>query len=566
MKYRLIGSNDYITDPISVILNNRGVEDIEAFLNPDESVINHWSLLNNIDKAVDCLLWHLEKNNNLFIQVDSDCDGLTSSAILINYLNKTFPKAKIKWRLQEDKSHGVKVDTVPDGTHCVIIPDAGSNQFQEHEELKERGIDVIVLDHHLCEKESEHAIVVNNQLSPQYKNKNFSGAGIVYKFCQALDNRLNISLADEFLDLVAVGNIADMIDLRELETRYYVYKGLNQIKNSFLKALIEKQSFSMKGEVSPTTISFYIVPLINAVVRVGSLEEKLNVFKSFIESKELIYYKRNDEHEPIQINTARQLTNVKRRQDKLRDEGVALIEKRIAERGLDKNKFLIVNVTGILEPELSGLVANQLVGKYKRPVLLIRQMTDQEGMYGGSARGYDKSAIKDLRQFLLSLGTFEFCEGHANAHGIGIKADKIIETNELINEMLKDIEFGDDTYDVDFIIPAKQLDAKLVKNIAELKKHWGQGVQEPLFAIENVIIDKNNIYLNKSVLKFTYKNIEFIKFKSNEEAYQKLLSGNGNSKSFTVIGRFDLNSWNGKVTPQVVIDEYEVADNNDFIF
>src|SRR5690606_2887501 len=161
-------------------------------------------------------------------------------------------------------------------------------------QLKDRGIDVIVLDHHDCEKESEDAIVVNNQLSPKYSNKNFSGAGIVYKFLQALDNKLEIKHADYYLDLVAVGNIGDMMDSRELETRYYMTKGLKKINNSFLKALFEKQEYSTKGIVNLINVAFYIVPLCNAAIRAGSTEEKLQMINAFLESNEKVYYKRKD--------------------------------------------------------------------------------------------------------------------------------------------------------------------------------------------------------------------------------------------------------------------------------
>lgn len=289
MKYKLIGKNDYLIDPVKTILNNRGVVDIDAFLNPTESVINSWMDLGNIVRAAECLTSHIKEKNNIFIQIDSDVDGLTSSAILVNYLKRVFNDINLEWRLQTGKQHGIIVDTIPENTQLVIVPDAGSNQFEEHATLKEKGIDVIVLDHHLCDKESENAIVVNNQLSPKYKNKNLSGAGIVYKFCQAMDHYLGVNYADDYLDLVSLGNIADMIDIRELETRYYVLKGLQNINNTFFKTLIEKQSYSMKNIVNPVSVAFYIVPLLNAAIRVGTQEEKENVFKSLIESNETIF-------------------------------------------------------------------------------------------------------------------------------------------------------------------------------------------------------------------------------------------------------------------------------------
>ena len=91
----------------------------------------------------------------------------------------------------------------------VIIPDAGSNQYEEHKKLKENGIDVLVLDHHEASHYSEDAVVVNNQLSESYQNKTLSGVGVVYKFLQYFDSQIGTKDADEALDLVALGMIAE---------------------------------------------------------------------------------------------------------------------------------------------------------------------------------------------------------------------------------------------------------------------------------------------------------------------------------------------------------------------
>jgi single-stranded-DNA-specific exonuclease len=566
MKYKLIGENDYLINPIATVLKNRGIKYIESFLNVDESVINDWRLLKNINKAVDCFLKHVLGNSKIYIQIDSDNDGYVSAALLHNYMKRIKTDISLAWDLHDTKMHGVNLEQVPGDCNLVIIPDAGSNQYEEHKFLHEKGIDVIVLDHHQCEKESEHAIVVNNQLSPDYPNKNFSGVGIVYKFCKALDNKLGVNYADDYLDLVAIGNIADNIDMRELETRYYVLKGLRQIRNPFLKALIEKQSYSMKGKVNITNIAFYISPLINAVTRVGTKEEKINVFKCLTESDEQVYYKKKDQYESIHVNTARQLANVRVRQNKLRDQGVAQILERIQDKELDKNKILIVNVTGILEKSLSGLVANRIAEQYRRPVVLLRQYDDDENLYGGSARGYDKSEIKNFRQFLLDTGMFNFCEGHDNAFGYEIHKDKIVAVNDYINELLKDVEMGSDVYEVDFIIPAKQLTSTFVTELSRMRDLWGYKVEEPLLVVKEIETEKKNVFLNKSTMKFIHKDIEFIKFQTTQEEYDEIMSKNGNGLSFNILGRCSENEWNGKVTPQIIIDDYECTGKKIFTF
>jgi len=245
VRYKLIGENDFFVNPVQTILKNRGIEDMESFLNLDASVTDHWSKLKNIKGAAECLIEHVKRKSQVFIQVDPDCDGYCSSAILINYLKKVFPDVNITWRLQEGKEHGVFVDKVPEDTDLVIIPDAGSNQYDEHKALKEKGIDVLVLDHHETDKESEYAIVVNNQLSPEYGSKAMTGAGIILEFCRALDDKLGVKYAEDYSDLAAIGIIGDMADMQELGTRYNALQGIKEAKNPLYKALLEKQNHSM---------------------------------------------------------------------------------------------------------------------------------------------------------------------------------------------------------------------------------------------------------------------------------------------------------------------------------
>ncbi|AZV43584.1 hypothetical protein BAOM_2975 [Peribacillus asahii] len=568
MKYKLIGENHFM-NPIETILRNRGIDDIQSFLHTSEKDIIHWNKLRNIEKAVECMISHIEKKNKIFIQVDSDCDGVSSSAILINYLRVVFPNIEIEWNMHDGKQHGVILEHVPDDADLVVIPDAGSNQYREHRQLKEKGIDVIVLDHHECEKESEYAIVVNNQMSPDYSNKALSGAGVTYKFCKALDSKLGIDIADNYLDLVSLGNIGDMMDLRSLETRYYVLKGLKQIKNLFLQALYEKQSFSTKGIINIINTQFYVVPLINANIRTGNLQEKLQMMNAFLESKELIYNTRKKESETIHVATARLLTNVKARQGRIRDKNVAAIEEKIAEKNLLDNKLLIVEVGSILDKNLTGLVANSLAKKYKRGTLLLRY-NKETGILNGSGRGYDKGVIKDLRQLLLETEKFIYVEGHGNAHGISIEAKNLIEANEIINEKLKDVEIDVGFHEVDFIVPSKQLKPKFIKELHSLRDNWGYKVEEPLIAISDIEVNKDEVYINgskKNTLKFTCKGIEFIKFFSSESEWESIVN-QGERLVIDVIGKCSLNEYQGKKTAQILIEDYEVAKvkEKEFVF
>lgn len=495
-------------------------------------------------------------------------DGFTSSTILIDYLSKVFPKVKIRWRLHEGKEHGIIVEEVPTDINLLIVPDAGSNDFEQHKTLKEKGIDIIILDHHDCSIESENAIVVNSQLSPEYHNKQFSGVGIVFKFVQLLDEMLDQNLSDNYYDLVAIGNIADSQDMRSIETRYYVNKGLKNIKNKLLLALYKKQEYSTKGKINIGTTSFYINPLINACIRVGTMEEKEQMFNAFLETDEEIYYERKKTYEDIYTNTARMLTNIKARQGRMRDKSLRLITEKIHNKKLLDNKLLIINTTNLLDKNLTGLVANSLKDEYKRGAILVRY-NDKENAMTGSIRGYDKSEIKDLKHFLQQTGKFDFVEGHANAAGVKISPENLIQANEIINEQLKDME-QDGAHEVDFILKSKKITKKFIDVLCKQQDLWGYKVEEPLIAIEAIEINSDEIYLNgktSKTIKFNYKNIDYVKFFSSEEEWESLTS-KGECLIINLVGRCSINEYNGKKSHQIIIEDLEVSDvkEKEFIF
>jgi single-stranded-DNA-specific exonuclease len=131
----------------------------------------------------------------------------------------------------------------------------------------------LVLDHHNADELSPYACIINNHTC-EYPNKTLSGVGIVYKFCQYIDSLLGLQEADKLLDLVALGMIADMMDLRDCETRRLIEKGLINLHNPFIKMMVAKNEFSLKGKLTPIGVAFYIAPSVNAVSRVGTVEDK----------------------------------------------------------------------------------------------------------------------------------------------------------------------------------------------------------------------------------------------------------------------------------------------------
>lgn len=158
--------------------------------------------------GVKLLTNHIQNFSKTVMIVDPDCDGFTSSAILTNYLYRLFPRyaTSITHIMHPGKQHGIILDELPDDVSLIIAADSASNDYEQHKILKEKGIDVLVIDHHEAENISEYACVINNQLC-DYPTKSLSGAGMVYKFCSYIDQIMDVHYADEFLDLAALGII-----------------------------------------------------------------------------------------------------------------------------------------------------------------------------------------------------------------------------------------------------------------------------------------------------------------------------------------------------------------------
>lgn len=186
MEYKLINNYEKNTPVLEQVLINRNIKNKDKYFNLDSSVLLSPYLLENIELASDILIKHLKNNSKILIIVDSDCDGYTSAAALYNYLIISFPEIEnnIDFIVHKEKMHKIIInDYILKNYQLICVPDAGSNDFEEHKILNNNNIDLIILDHHQVEKDffnnNEHFAIVNNQISKNYTNKMISGVGIV---------------------------------------------------------------------------------------------------------------------------------------------------------------------------------------------------------------------------------------------------------------------------------------------------------------------------------------------------------------------------------------------------
>lgn len=572
MNYNLI-TKEKQSSILEQILYNRGIpkEKMQNFLYPKESDMYDPLLLDNMKEAAELLIKNIEEGNKILVIVDVDCDGYTSSAILINYITRTWPNypiENIEYFMHDTKIHGIEMDKIPKDMKLLIVPDASSNDEAQVRELHDLGIEVLILDHHHSDNPPEYACIVNNQLC-DYPNKTLSGAGVVLKFLQYLDYCLDKDNSQYYYDLASLGIIADVMALNEPETRYILERGLNNVQNPFIKAMKQKQAYSLGSELTPTGVAFYIAPYVNAVVRSGTLDEKFIIFEAMLDkmgNKKIPSTKRGanfGETETLAERACRTASSVKNRQQKLRDKDVELLEEKIKQDNLlihCKVLIFVLDSDEKTSKSLAGLVANIFAHKYQRPTLVLNRV-EGTNTYAGSGRAPNYCGVDDFRAICENSGLCEFASGHNSAFGVGVKEQNIGPLREYFNEVMKDLTF-EISYPVDFIIPYKNLTEDFVMNIADNEFLWGQNVEEPYILFQDIPIDKDNVSLlsadkNPTIKIHLPKGIDIMKFKSSKEEYVTLAS---DKKYIDIIGRCSKNEWNGNITPQILIEDYDFAE------
>ena len=569
MRYELIGNND-THNIINTILKNRGISDPDRYLNLSEDCICDWNNLDNIQKAVECFAKHFEKGDDIAILVDCDPDGYSSAAMMYQYIKLMQEDYPVYYMIhQRPKSHGLSDNDydIPDNTKLIIVPDAGTNDSDICNTLIESGIDVIILDHHLQDRKDNKAIIINNQISENYSNKDFCGAGVTYEFLRALDEYYWQDCSDTFLDLVAFGNISDVMDLRNLSTRYYVNSGLQEIKNKALSAMIEAQSYSMKNEVNIHNISWYVTPIFNAMIRIGSFEERSLLFQAFIEEyEEFDYKKRGGEviKENIYDRAARLCKNAKSRQDKMRDKLFAeLIDK------ADKDDKVVMIQADKADSGIIGLSCMKLADSIRRPSIVVKQIErNNEIILGGSGRNFDNSPIEDFKSVIIDTGLFELCSGHANAMGVQILPENFEKAQEAFNENLKDIEYSP-VHICDFILDVDELSIPFIQEIHSARWIWCTGIKEPKIAIANIIIKREDINVQGkdfNSVAFMVNDIKYVMFKMDETdpLLEWASSWDNDDSEITInaVVEVSLNEYKGLYTPQCIIQDYEITAQN----
>lgn len=541
----------------SYLLKN-DIKDISEFINPTGKYIDNYSSYNNMDKAVKELKKHYENNEDkIFIIQDPDVDGIVSASILYQYL-KALKDWDISILMHTGKQRGISdVDIFKkikeEKPNLVIVPDAGSNDKEQIDELCDLGISYIALDHHIISTPSDYGILVNNQDENSKVSKKGSGGLVTHKFLEALDNEFNKEWSNWFIDMVALSLLSDSMDMSDQQNRTYYHYGLetmNCVNNIFLKECIK--TFINKDTYSQRDLSFKIIPKFNAICRSKDQELKQKLFLSFIGEYDIsdMLVLCEEAHKKQQKTVA-----------SIIDNNIDTIKK------ANKNN-IVVFYSDDIPSSYSGLVGGKMMSICDNKPCIVGSIED--GYFLGSLR----SPIS-LGEELDNNEFVEWARGHEKACGIKIKEENIDKLVEYYNNVTLDY-----TPHIDVLnsYSIKSIPNDLFGLFEPYNSLFGKGLPKPKYYVKDIIINpKMDIFIlgaNRRTLKIRYNNIDIMIFNSTNQERLDLGLVNEEDKfvydpkdiklNLSVIGEFVINKWTskyGKVNKnnQIIVDKFEVS-------
>lgn len=529
MKVFIKGKINPEENAAETILEQRGLG--STWLEAGSSFMLDAMRMRNFSQGRGLILKHLE--NKIGIYVDSDTDGFCSSAMMYLWLKRRNPNANIEVIIPEGKVHGIIKQLIPTDLDLLVVPDASSSEALIHKELMKNGMDILVLDHHEFNLENgEYATIINPQHPDcKYSNKSISGTGVVYKFIEAMDTLDVKDYYSDLIDLAAIATVADVMSLTSYENKAIVNKGLSDLKNPYFATYYSDNKRISEKTMNPTTVSFYLVPPINALIRLGTPEQKKNLFEAII--GEL----------PAEMVVA-DILRVKSSHDNKKEPLLTRIKYNVQKADSNRHNILLAETPSNTPKSMTGVLAGQLTNVYMKPIFLGRK---ENGVFIGSARNINNSPVKELKDFCLDSGLFNFAAGHQPAFGFSIDEDKIEAFLEYCDEKLPPYE---PVYYVDFKLGGDK--GKVITEIASLVDHVGPGFPD-ILVYDEVFVEPHEIsYMGQANnhIKFQKDGIEYLQFKFTKQIpSSKML--------WKIVGKPSLNHFNGKITPQIIIEAWE---------
>ncbi len=542
------------------VLRNRGLmsdEEIDLFLNGSIDSLYDERELPNAEKAADLILKTVRDGKKIRVVGDYDIDGVCSTYIMLKILGALGARTDCEIPDRITDGYGINPriidEAVSDGIELIITVDNGIAAIEELEAAKEKGLSVVVTDHHdvrTAEDGTEllppcDALVDPKLSASRYPSHDICGAVVAWKLGRLLLRKggSSIEVWDELLPFAAIATVGDIMPLTG-ENRIIVKEGLRRMNESpeelvlGLRELIRACDIAEK-EITAYHIGFVIGPCINASGRLSSAYEALELFLS------------RDEREAAE--RAERLKALNEDRKNMTERGVLLAEAKAEERYKD-DKVLVIELPKLHE-SLAGIVAGRIREKFGKPTIVITD-TDTKGISKGSGRSIEAYhmflGLQRVQDLLVKFG------GHPMAAGLSLRTEDIGELRQRLNDEcgLKEDDLREKIW-IDAAMPISYVSEKLITELSKLAP-FGNGNERPLFAQKDLIAYDLRIFgKNKNVLKLLLREEgrpprSAIMFGDAEELKAELCE----KERISVLYYPQINEYGGKREIQIVIRDF----------
>lgn len=555
------GIQDKLNIPpeIASLLNIRGIDSYEkakSFFRPEKEDLHDPFLMKDMEAGACRLSTAIRNHETVVIYGDYDVDGTTAVSLLYTFLKGFGMDVHYYIPHRFKEGYGINPDgiqfSLEKNADLIVSVDCGITAIEEAKYAKEKGIDLIICDHHTVGDELPDAIAV---LDPKRNDCNYpfdglSGAGVGYKLVEGTVQKLGLpkKLPNKFLDLVAISIASDIVPIVD-ENRTLMRRGLNLINTEprvGFKALLDRIRIPIGG-VSTSSIVFSIGPRINAAGRMGDATTAVELMIAEDESSAKRYA-----NELESINNMRKDTD-----SKTMDQAVDMLE----------NQFNLENLSAMVlhDPEwhlgVIGIVASRLVDAHYRPAIMLSTV---EGKIKGSARSikgfniYD--ALKECEDLLEQFG------GHEFAAGLTMERENLDEFRKRINHIagsnLSDKDFTPEL-EISCNLDLSSVDMKFWKLLSQFEP-FGPGNMRPIFVSKDVCIKGvptivGNGHLKMKVYQGDSPVFDCIGF--NMHAFEPQLR-NCDQDKIDIAYVLEENRWNGRRTLQMRLKDIHISNKH----
>ena len=557
--FAAIGKEFGIDPVIARLIRNRDVQDreeIRRYLHGTVEELASPHLMKDVDKAVEILRNKIKEKKRIRIIGDYDIDGVVSTFILIKGLKRVGALADTYIPDRVADGYGIHEHlierAVNDGIDVIVTCDNGIAAYNEIAMAKEKGITVIITDHHeIPYKETEagrelilppaDAIVNPKQPDCNYPEKRLCGAVVALKLVTALYEACGIPSKEleDFLELGAIATVGDVMDLQG-ENRILVKEGLRRLSHTSNKGLSEliRANGLEDGPITAYHVGFVLGPCINASGRLDTAARSLKLLCA--------------ETEEEAAKLAGDLTALNQSRKALTEEGKEEAIRIVEETEIGQDRVLVIYLPDCHE-SLAGIIAGRIREKYNKPVFVL---TKGETMVKGSGRSIESYSM--FEELVKCGDLMEQYGGHPMAAGLSIKEENVEEFRRRLNENCtlteKDLM---PKIVIDVPMPVSYINKELVEEISLLEP-FGKGNTKPIFAQKGLrVLSSRVLGKNRNVAKLQLSDgtgcvIEAVYFGEADEFINEVK----NSSSVAVTYYPEINRYQGRETLQIVIRNY----------